>query len=500
MKEKIFKPADIPQYDPERPVSNLMFLIWSIRDDLKKAYDIRTPAGQKDFLNWYKSAAFLEYGLNTEEKTAASDMPMHESYRRLNGIWKKIAFWIPATIKNRIKGLLYKLLLAIIQQRNYATPTTDLNHGRHKTIPGANLIGYAFTESGMGEHVRMSAASFSTTEIPFHVIDFNHGVKSRQLANLEHGELAEKNIHQVNIFHINADQILSAITQKGAEFFSNRFNICYPFWELSQFPKEWVPALRLMDEIWAPTRHVQQAIAEAMDAEVHHMPIAVTLPPFNELPRGHFGLPEDTFVFFCAFDFLSYIHRKNPWAAVQAFVEAFPVKGAQVNLVIKVMNARNEDPEWHKLKHLAQTDSRIILINQTLAKQELLALINVCDSYVSLHRAEGFGLGPVEAMLLEKPAIVTNYSGNTDYSHKDHSCLVDYTLIPIERNQYPFGKGKVWADPSIEHAAWYMKQLYEKPEWGKALGQKARGYILEYHAPDRCGNQYKNRLEALGMV
>ena len=48
----------------------------------------------------------------------------------------------------------------------------------------------------------------------------------------------------------------------------------------------------------------------------------------------------------------------------------------------------------------------------------MLDLIHCCDVYVSLHRAEGFGLGMAEAMKMGKAVIATNYSGNTDFTKR----------------------------------------------------------------------------------
>ena len=46
-----------------------------------------------------------------------------------------------------------------------------------------------------------------------------------------------------------------------------------------------------------------------------------------------------------------------------------------------------------------------------LDRDELRALQNLCDSFVSLHRSEGYGLGLAECMYLGKPVIGTNWSG-----------------------------------------------------------------------------------------
>ena len=53
-----------------------------------------------------------------------------------------------------------------------------------------------------------------------------------------------------------------------------------------------------------------------------------------------------------------------------------------------------------------------ILIDESLTRSEMDALTGLCDVYVSLHRAEGFGIGMAEAMLLGLPVVATGYSGS----------------------------------------------------------------------------------------
>ncbi len=56
----------------------------------------------------------------------------------------------------------------------------------------------------------------------------------------------------------------------------------------------------------------------------------------------------------------------------------------------------------------------IVIMDRTLSRHEVSALIACTDSFVSLHRAEGFGLGLAEAMYLGKPFIGTHWSGFHD--------------------------------------------------------------------------------------
>ena len=103
-------------------------------------------------------------------------------------------------------------------------------------------------------------------------------------------------------------------------------------------------------------------------------------------------------------------------------------------------------------------------------------------------------------MLLGKPVIATNYSGNTDFMRQDNSCLVNYSLIPVKSGQYPFAEGQVWADPDIDHAAWHMRRLAYNRPYGQLISQKARQTIAEEYNPSVTGTRYRNRLELLGLI
>jgi glycosyltransferase involved in cell wall biosynthesis len=164
------------------------------------------------------------------------------------------------------------------------------------------------------------------------------------------------------------------------------------------------------------------------------------------------------------------------------------------------MNGKEESPLWSSMLKLIDGDPRIIVMNRTLERSELLALFDASDCFVSLHRSEGFGRGPAEAMYLRKPVIVTNYSGNTDFTLADNSCLVDFSLIPVQEGQYPCHEGQHWADPDVEHAAWYMKRLVSDDAFARELGARGSACIRENFSPQVIGARVESRLKHLGLV
>lgn len=447
-------PAEIPQLSPNVYITKLMYLIWTERPDLQMAFDLRVVAGQESFITWYSSAAEREYGISPY-------------------------------LMRKVDG---------------AAPDLQINQEKVSGKKGANLIGYANAELGMGEHVRMTAAAFHNAKLPFNVINFNEGVASRQKAKLDHGRLSDDNPHIVNIFHINADQMLRAYCSLGDRVFARKYNIGYWAWELAKCPDVWLPVMDMVDEIWAPSKFVQEAFASSTNMPVVYMPLCVVLPKYGQLGKLYYGLPPDYFVFLYTFDSYSYFARKNPFDAVRAFHIAFPNRATKVMLVLKTMNGDEGSDHWSGLINQIDDDPRIIIINRTMDRSEVLGLFEAADCFISLHRSEGFGRGPAEAMYMGKPVIVTNYSGNTDFTHEDNSCLVDYQLVPVHEGEYPFHQGQVWAQPDVEHAAWHMKRVYQDAQYRELIGAQASAYMRSNYDPHTIGGIYSDRLRTLGFL
>ena len=116
-----------------------------------------------------------------------------------------------------------------------------------------------------------------------------------------------------------------------------------------------------------------------------------------------------------------------------------------------------------------------ILVHKT-AVNSLTACVDV---FVSLHRAEGFGLVMAEAMLLGTPVIATNWSANTEFMNRESACMVDYKKKAIEQDIPPFKKGYHWAEADVAQAAAYMKRLCEDSAFYEQKKAAAGAYIRE---------------------
>ena len=164
------------------------------------------------------------------------------------------------------------------------------------------------------------------------------------------------------------------------------------------------------------------------------------------------------------------------------------------------MNVKKENAEWQKIIDLAARDNRLHILNETFSRSEVMGLIQTCDAYVSLHRAEGFGRILAESMLLKKPVIATNFSGNTDFCDEKTAFMVNGPLIPIKPHEYADWENQFWCDPNIDEAAEQMKLCYENEALRIKLAENGCALIQSNYSSKTVGDHYRKRLKALSMI
>jgi hypothetical protein len=123
-----------------------------------------------------------------------------------------------------------------------------------------------------------------------------------------------------------------------------------------------------------------------------------------------------------------------------------------------------------------------------------------CDAYVSLHRSEGTGLTITDAMSLGKPVIATGWSGNMDFLSVGNGFPVQYELVEIDETVGPYGAGETWAEPSIDHAAALMRQVFEDRQEARRRGEVARSDVHRDYSPERISRLIADRLEAIDIA
>jgi glycosyltransferase involved in cell wall biosynthesis len=363
---------------------------------------------------------------------------------------------------------------------------------------GVNLVAYIRADMGLGAAARGMAAALAAAKVPFNVINLEHGNEASHTDHSwAHKEVAQSR-YDVTVVCVNPDNTFNLRTHVPTEILGDRYVIANWYWELPEMPDEWPGEFEYVDEVWAPSSFIQQAIARKASAPVVRVPAVVQLSRGRRYSRSHFGLPEKRFLFLAMLDTRSVPERKNPLGVVRAFKRAFAAGDDEVGLVLKVLNNTDSaQPVLEALKEEIEGWSSFVVIDRLLNRDELASLLDACDCFVSLHRSEGFGLPPAEAMSLGKPAILTNWSGNTDYMTADNCIAIDYELVRLGRDYGPYKASQQWAEPDLEQAAHWMKRLVAKPELARQIGLRGQQTIESQFSPQTVGKIIEARLREI---
>ncbi len=375
-----------------------------------------------------------------------------------------------------------------------------LPDGRSGTLrAGASLLGCHRAENGIGESCRLAAEALACVGSPFGVVNMPFSLHCRHGdTRTAHHEIPWP-AHRANVLHMNAPEMGYMGDLLGRRGLAGRITIAVWHWELPTLPLQWKRAMRGIDEFWAPSRFIEGALRDGGAENVVAMPHGVAVPPGAAIPRSELGVADDSYLFLVMYDVASYQRRKNPEGAIRAFKRAFSPDGP-ATLLVKLHNAHFEPGKTRELAELASGWPSIRLLTDVFDRERTRGLLRACDCYVSLHRSEGFGLGPAEALALGKPVIATDWSSTTDFVHPDHACPVACRLVPVGETVGPYEAWQHWAEPDLDDAAEAMRRLAADPEAGRALGKKAAAFMAARFHPRQAGERMRRRLEELGAI
>ena len=201
--------------------------------------------------------------------------------------------------------------------------------------------------------------------------------------------------------------------------------------------------------------------------------------------RIRFGIPEQAFVVFYNFSYKSGLDRKNPEGALRAFSKSL-VRRKDAVMVLKTASSREYPERVAELRSLVkelEISDKVIFVDDYLTQQDVMNLTNVCDVYLSLHRAEGFGLGIAEAMSLGKAVVVTDYSSTTEFCNVTNSVPVGYKIVRMAQSDNKlYSAAEEWAEPNVDEASAALLELYDNREKRLTLGAAAKVSILNQYS------------------
>lgn len=363
-------------------------------------------------------------------------------------------------------------------------------------------VSYFSSDSGLAKSARFAMERFEAMGHRISVTNMTTG-DVRSSRNGDWGPLnrnARRGQNAVNFLHANPGEFSTSVAINAPKVLKRKhsFIVCMPYCELPRVPLMWVRRLNALDAVLAPTAFIGKALRDSgVTVPIIDMPVGIDLPPAGVQPdRERFRIPEGRFVFMCGMDLSSGTRRKNPEAPVEGFLKAFGPEDTNVHLVVKVNNPELTEEtrrKWAQLQENVAGYQNIQLLREAIPEEELNTFFASCDVCISLHRAEGLGLVPLEMMALGKPVITTDWSGNMDYCTEENAMLVPHVQIPVDDNHPVYVEtlrdfpDVTWADPDIDAAAECMKTLMRDPSRAVALGLEGRRTVEARRQADWSG-------------
>jgi len=236
-------------------------------------------------------------------------------------------------------------------------------------------------------------------------------------------------------------------------------------WETPLFPAHWQFAIDLVDEIWTPSEYSRQAIVPAVGAIcVHVRPHAVTSSGEEtaDTPamRERLGISQAAFMGLGIMDIASCPARKNPWAHVAAWAQAFGDDPERV-LVLKMRTSKMTRIVLDELQGMIGNTGNIRLLEAEMTGAEITALQGAADVYLSLHRAEGYGLNIHECLALGTPVVATDFSANAEYGPAfDTYHGLPWRSVPYrDWTGHYADAGFLWAEVDLDAAIQTLRSL-----------------------------------------
>ncbi len=343
---------------------------------------------------------------------------------------------------------------------------------------GLNVVGLLTAQLGIGEQGRLALRAIADSSVPYSVIDHDDTIHKRESSALVgHPTLGFH--YDIDVLLLNADQTRSTLERLGRPGHGGphgRPTVGLWAWESPVFPDRFHPAYQQVSEVWVASNYIKETLlpsATAAGVGVHVMPLQFpyvverSQSAESNAALASMGVDPTRPYFTFMFDYFSVAERKQPWAAIEAFRQAFPpgphgsTTGPQ--FVIKSLNHEFFPLERERLLRAIAGRTDIQLIEQYLSPSHRTALIARAAGYVSLHRAEGLGLTMAEAMGAGTPVVATGWSGNMEFTTASSSWLVGYELVDIPVTVAHYGGAGQWAEPSVSEAAQHMKAILDDP-------------------------------------
>ncbi len=284
-------------------------------------------------------------------------------------------------------------------------------------------------------------------------------------------------------------------------------------WETDTLQAHWPETLNCMDALIVPCHWNREVfLANGITPPIGVVPHIYDTPRHGRPPYLD-GVRDDDFVFYTIG---AWTERKGMHLTLASYLQAF-TGDDRVVLVLKTSNLNERRRRytrrwWFVMRHIDSTrreihrmrrehpsPARVLALMEPLSDAEMHGLHLRGDCYVSLTRAEGWGLGAYEAAFAGNPVIMTGHGGQLEFLPDRLGYLVDYQLIPVELSGGPDApfRGHRWAAPDLAHGARLMRDVFTHPEAARERGRRLQAFVREKFEAEKIIQELLAFLEAV---
>ncbi|UOK70721.1 hypothetical protein [Ancylobacter polymorphus] len=286
-----------------------------------------------------------------------------------------------------------------------------------------------------------------------------------------------------------------------------RVVVGHTVWETDRLPAHWPALINRLDAVIVPTEWNRQVFRDSGVVipilVVPHLPRPARDVTAADRERLRRRLPPlaGRRVFYTI---STWLERKSIGPLVAAFTGAFSAED-EVALVIKTtahdLERVRRDPGHEGeavpvrpqfeamigravLRH-GRLPPPICLVTDDLPDGEIEALHELGDCYVSLCRAEGWGLGAFEAACAGRPVIITGWGGPLAFLRPADAYLVDWAMVPVQPGEAnaSYTPDQHWAEPDHAGAVAALRAVAADPAEAARRGARAARHIEESIVP-----------------